>query len=469
MEQKEFFKTRRDRDNTDPWRIDPHSPLADKVRPRNMDEFVGQTHILGEGTLLRAAIEKDQVPSLILWGPPGSGKTTLAAIIAHTTGSIFVRFSAVTSGIKELRLEIAHAKEAREKNKKTVLFVDEIHRWNKAQQDAFLPHVEDGTVILIGATTENPSFEVISALLSRCRVFTLKPLEEDHIAKILRNALQDEERGLGQHSIDVGDEGLLFLAKSSGGDARVALNAMELAFQIQREHSGDDASVTLTEDVFSEALQKRSLLYDKAGEEHFNLISALHKSLRGSDPDAALYWIARMMEAGEHPMYLARRMVRFASEDIGNADPQALVISLAAQQAYHFLGSPEGDLALAQAAVYLATCPKSNAIYVAYDKALEDVRQHGTLPSPLHIRNAPTKLMEEMEYGKGYKYAHEYEDAYVAQEYLPDELQGQQYYDPPERGFEREIRRRLEFWRNKKNAYLADKRPDDNSSDSEEP
>ena len=424
------------------------APLADRMRPRTLGEFVGQEHLLGEGKVLRLAIESDQLPSMILWGPPGSGKTTLAMIIAATTGAQFLSFSAVLSGVKEIKEVIQEAQEWRHQKKRTVLFVDEIHRFNKAQQDAFLPHVEKGTIILIGATTENPSFEVISPLLSRSKVFTLQSLTEDEVELILKRALADEERGLGKFPATVDSEVLKGICRVANGDARAALNTLEMAVLTT---SPDGQGLRHVKKMhLEEVLQKKSFLYDKAGEEHYNVISALHKSLRGSDPDAALYWLGRMIEAGEDPLYLARRMIRFAAEDVGMADPQALPITVAAMQAFHFVGLPEGTLALAEAAVYLATAPKSNALYVAYGDVERDVREMESLPVPLHIRNAPTRLMKDLGYGKDYKYPHHYPEHFIEEEYLPENLRGKVYYHPTELGFEKEVKRRLESWRNRK-------------------
>ena len=424
------------------------APLADRMRPRTLGEFVGQEHLLGEGKVLRLAIESDQLPSMILWGPPGSGKTTLAMIIASTTGAQFLSFSAVLSGVKEIKEVIQEAQEWRHQKKRTVLFVDEIHRFNKAQQDAFLPHVEKGTIILIGATTENPSFEVISPLLSRSKVFTLQSLTEEEVELILKRALADEERGLGKFPATVDPEVLKGISRVANGDARAALNTLEM---VVLTSSPDGQGLRHVKKLhLEEVLQKKSFLYDKTGEEHYNLISALHKSLRGSDPDAALYWLGRMIEAGEDPLYLARRMIRFASEDVGMADPQALPITVAAMQGFHFIGLPEGTLALAEAAVYLATAPKSNALYVAYGDVERDVREMESLPVPLHIRNAPTRLMKDLGYGKDYKYPHHYPEHFIEEEYLPENLRGKVYYHPTELGFEKEVKRRLESWRNLK-------------------
>lgn len=422
------------------------APLADRMRPRSFEEFIGQEHLVGEGRLIRQALSAHTLPSIILWGPPGCGKTTLAHIIAEEAGEIFVAFSAVTSGVKELKEVIKEAKQYWTYHKKrTILFVDEIHRFNKAQQDAFLPHIENGTIILIGATTENPSFEVIAPLLSRTRVFTLEPLEEDDLVRILDQALNDEERGFGRFETNIEQEAKEVIAGFADGDARTALNTLELA--VLSTPAGPDGNRTITRAQVEEAMQRKALRYDKSGEEHYNLISALHKSLRDSDPDGALYWMARMLAAGEEPLYVARRMVRFASEDIGNADPQALTVALAGYQSYQFLGSPEGELALAQVALYLASAPKSNAVYRAFGDAVRDAREKGALPVPLHIRNAPTRLMKELGYGKGYKYAHDYADAVVSQEHLPDKLAGRRYYKPTDRGLEREIKDRLDRWR----------------------
>jgi len=425
------------------------APLADRMRPRTLDEFIGQEHLLDEGRVLRQAIHTKNIPSMVLWGPPGSGKTTLAHLIARESGEFFVAFSAVTSGLKELKEVIADAKRQWTFHKKrTILFVDEIHRFNKAQQDAFLPHIENGTVILIGATTENPSFEVIAPLLSRSRVFTLNQLSDEAIQQIVQNALKDPERGLGSLPVTMSPEALDTIVHFSDGDARTALNTLELVV-LSTPPGPDTIRKIAPEDIIA-SLQRKALLYDKKGEEHYNLISALHKSLRDSDPDAALYWLARMIEAGEDPLYLARRMVRFASEDIGNADSQALQIALAAYQAYQFLGSPEGELSLAQAAVYLACAPKSNAVYLAFSEARRDAREQGALPVPFHLRNAPTKLMKELGYGKDYQYAHNFPEAQVEQEHLPSKLAGRRYYRPVDRGWEREIKRELDRRRRQK-------------------
>jgi putative ATPase len=426
-------------------------PLAERMRPRNISEFVGQDHVVSAGSLIRHAIEEDRIFSMILWGPPGCGKTTLARIIAGETRSYFVHFSAVLSGVKEIRAVIAEARNQQQiHRKRTILFVDEIHRFNKAQQDAFLHHVESGLITLIGATTENPSFEVIAPLLSRCRVITLDSLTGEDISAIIELALNDESRGLGGRNLQLAPEARDYIIRIADGDGRVALNSLEVAASLVLSKQKPESSTTggdITLKDLETAIQKKALVYDKAGEEHYNIISALHKSLRGSDPDASLYWLARMLAAGEDPFYIARRMVRFASEDIGNADPDALGIALSAMEAFKFLGHPEGELALAQAAVYLATAPKSNSIYSAFGQVNAVVKKTGSLPVPFHIRNAPTRLMKDLGYGKDYKYAHNYQDAVVAQEYLPDKLKGQHFYFPTNRGFEKMIKERLDKWR----------------------
>lgn len=424
------------------------TPLADRMRPRGIHEFVGQTHVLGERKFLRRVIESGQMVSMIFWGPPGSGKTTLAKIIAEGTKSHFVSFSAVLSGVRDIRNVVKEAKERlKNQNQKTVLFVDEIHRFNKAQQDSFLPHVESGLITLMGATTENPSFEVISPLLSRTRVVVLEQLSPDDIEVIIKRALNDKERGLGTFDVSIDKNALDHIIAFADGDARRALNALEIAVLSTPPDSQGERKITLK--CAQEATQRRILLYDKSGEEHYNLISALHKSMRGSDPDAALYWLARMLEAGEDPIYIARRMIRFASEDIGNADPKALEVAVSALHAFEVIGLPEGDLALAQAAVYLATAPKSNALYVGYEQVKRDIKDSGYLPVPLHIRNAPTSLMKSIGYGKGYKYSHNYKEGFVHQQYLPDRLKGRVYYLPSNFGYEAIIRERLEKWRKK--------------------
>jgi putative ATPase len=416
------------------------APLADRIRPRTLDEVVGQQHLIGPGKVLRRALEEGRLHSMILWGPPGTGKTTLAFLMAQVAGARFVPFSAVLAGVKEIRQVVAEAQADHARGgKRTILFVDEIHRFNKGQQDAFLPHVEKGTLTLIGATTENPSFEVNAALLSRCRVYTLQPLSEDDIVAILERALRDPERGLGATGATADTDSLRLIARLSGGDARGALNILELAVTL---HGG-----AVTEGAIRDAVQKKTLLYDKSGEEHYNLISALHKSLRDSDPDGALYWLGRMLEAGEDALYIARRLVRFASEDVGNADPQALRVTLDAKESYHFLGSPEGDLALAQAACYLALAPKSNAVYTAWNQVKQDIQDKPAEPVPLHLRNAPTGLMANQGYGKGYQYAHDAAEARVDQEHLPEALRGRVYYRPVDRGLEKELAARLQAWR----------------------
>ena len=395
------------------------TPLADRMRPENLRDFFGQEEIVGKDSLLKKAIESDQLPSMLLWGPPGSGKTTLAFIVAQKTKSDFLQISAATSGIKDLKEVIAKAEENKRLRISTILFIDEIHRWNKKQQDALLPHVEKGIITLIGATTENPSFEVVSALLSRCRVFVLKSLETEQLVKILKNAIKDKERGLGNSELKITKKVLELLAGMSNGDARTALNVLEYAASLAKDKK-------ISKELIKEAFQKSYLMYDKNGEEHYNIISALHKSMRGSDPNAALYWLARMLEAGEEPLYIARRIVRFASEDIGLANSRALEQAVSAYQACHFIGMPESNVILAQAVVYMAKCKKSNDLYTAYSKAARDVKEYGNLPVPLHIRNAPTKLMKDLNYGKGYKYSpdHDYKEK---QEYLPEKLKGKKY------------------------------------------
>ena len=412
------------------------------MRPRTFDEFVGQGELLAPGKPLREAIERDILQSIILWGPPGTGKTTLARIIADTTKARFVSFSAVLAGIKEIRDVMSDAERLRRTTgRRTIVFIDEIHRFNKAQQDAFLPRVEAGDIVLIGATTENPSFEVNAALLSRSKVFVLRGLNVDEVAAILTRALADPERGLGAAGVDIDADSVRAIAQYANGDARVALNLLELS--VAAAPLVDNAR-RIDLDRVQEAIQRRTLLYDKSGEEHYNLISALHKSMRNSDPDAAVYWLARMVEAGEDPMYIARRLVRFASEDIGNADPQALTVAVAAKDAVHFIGMPEGNTALAQATIYLAAAPKSNAVYEAYNHAAEDAHRDVAQPVPLHLRNAPTKLMKDLDYGKGYRYAHSEADAVADMPCLPSALEGRKYYDPKERGFEKELKRRLD-------------------------
>ncbi|MGH7833732.1 MAG: replication-associated recombination protein A [Candidatus Binatia bacterium] len=418
------------------------APLAERMRPRTLDEFIGQSHLLDSGRLLRGLLESKSLHSLIFWGPPGSGKTTLARLLAGSGDANCVHFSAVSSGVKELKKTIEDAERLKRLGKQTVLFVDEIHHFNKSQQDAFLPHVEQGTIILIGATTENPSFQVIAPLLSRCQVLVLNPLTPEEIGRIIDRALSDSERGLGKLKLDMTVEGRDFLIQQSQGDARVALNALETAAALVRPKKGKPIDSA----VLEEALQKKPLLYDKAGEEHYNVISAFIKSLRGSDPDAAVYWLMRMIEAGEDPLFIARRMIIFAAEDIGNADPQALQVAVAAKDAFHFVGLPEGRIPLAQGVTYLATAPKSNASYKAMLAAASDVRETGALPVPLHLRNAPTPLMEKMGYGKDYRYAHNFPGHVVDQEHLPEKLKDRRYYIPSDSGFEKTIKERIESW-----------------------
>jgi putative ATPase len=414
------------------------APLAERMRPRSLDELSGQEHLVGPGKPLRVQIERDDSGSMILWGPPGVGKTTLAKIIAETTRASFIEFSAVMSGIKEIKQVMATAAQASQMHSRTILFIDEIHRFNKAQQDAFLPYVERGTIRLIGATTENPSFEIISALLSRCRVYVLQPLSEEQIAALLRRALEDNERGLGSLALTADEDALQLIAGYSSGDCRSAYNTLEVAAQLARESTRIDKALA------GEAVQQRVLMYDKTGEEHYNLISALHKSVRNSDPDAALYWLARMFAAGEDPLYLARRVVRMAVEDIGLAAPEALNLTLSAKEAIDFLGSPEGDLALAEAVVYLCLAPKSNSVYTAYGAVQAEIEHTRQEPVPLHLRNAPTKLMKELEYGKGYRYAHNEEGKVAEMDCLPDSLKGRTYYHPTLEGREKLLAQRME-------------------------
>ena len=436
------------------------APLAERMRPRTLDEYSGQEHLLGHGKPLRVQIERDSLDnsgsgSMILWGPPGVGKTTLAKIIAHVTQASFIEFSAVMSGIKEIKQVMTAAAQASQMHSRTILFVDEIHRFNKAQQDAFLPYVERGVIRLIGATTENPSFEIISALLSRCRVYVLEPLSEERITALLRRALEDRERGLGAQEITADDDALQLIASYSSGDCRSAYNTLEVAAQLANE--GAKHPKQIDRPVAVEAVQQRVLMYDKSGEEHYNLISALHKSVRNSDPDASLYWLARMFASGEDPLYLARRVVRMAVEDIGLAAPEALNLCLSAKQAMEFLGSPEGDLALAEAVVYLALAPKSNSVYTAYAAVQSEIEHTRQEPVPLHLRNAPTKLMKELDYGKGYLYAHDEEGRVADMDCLPDSLKGRSYYRPTQEGREKLLAQRMEEIRRIRSAKLGAK------------
>ncbi len=433
-------------------------PLAARLRPRTLEEFVGQQHLLGEGKVLRRLIENDRISSMIFWGPPGVGKTTLARIIAGQTKSAFIDFSAVTSGIKEIRQVMQKAEENRRFGEKTIVFVDEIHRFNKAQQDAFLPFVEKGSIILIGATTENPSFEVNSALLSRCKVFVLQALSTEDLTQLLERALKDP-RGFGEYRVDMAPEFLEMVANFANGDARSALSILEM---VVLNSDSDGNTLHVTRESIEQCISKKSLLYDKNGEEHYNLISALHKSMRNSDPDAAVYWLARMLEAGEDPLYIARRLTRFASEDVGLADPRALELAVAAYQACHFIGMPECSVHLTQAAVYLSLAPKSNALYLAYESAKKDALTQLADPVPLVIRNAPTRLMKELEYGKGYQYAHDTEEKLTDMQCLPDSLQGKEYYRPTDQGLESKFKARLaqiKDWKYKRRSARKPEQP----------
>lgn len=422
------------------------APLAARMRPKTLEEFVGQQHIVGKGKVLRLAIESGNLPSIMLWGPPGSGKTTLANIIANSTSSHFSPISAVSAGVADLRKTIEEAKERRlMTRKKTILFIDEIHRFNKAQQDAILPFVEDGTITLIGATTENPSFEVISPLLSRSQLYVLKPLTKEEIKLIILRAIKDTLRGLGVYKVELEDDALDYLITMCNNDARAALNTLETATLITSPDADGKRRIVLS--TIEDTIQHRAISYDKGGDRHFDTISALHKSMRGSDPDASLYWLGRMLEAGDDPLYVARRLVRFATEDVGMADPQALVVAMAAQQAIHFLGLPEGKLALAEATVYLATAPKSNSLYTAYSAIEDEIKKGSNDPVPLHLRNAVTPMMKNIGYGKDYKYAHDYDGHYVEQQNLPDSVKDKKFYTPSDQGNEQEVAERLKKWR----------------------
>ena len=438
MEQKSLFEN------------EVNQPLASRLRPQSLDEFVGQSHLIGEGKILRRLIEDDKISSMIFWGPPGVGKTTLASIIANKTNSAFINFSAVTSGIKEIKTVMAQAENARKIGEKTIVFVDEIHRFNKAQQDAFLPFVEKGSIILIGATTENPSFEVNSALPSRCKVFVLQGLKTEDLVMLLKRAITDK-RGFGDQKVNISNEQLEIVAKFANGDARNALSTLEMV--VLNGDVGKDGEITVTDETLEQCISKKSLIYDKNGEEHYNIISALHKSMRNSDPDAAVYWLARMLEAGEDPLYVARRVTRFASEDVGLADPHALEIAVAAYQACHFIGMPECSVHLTQAVIYMSLAPKSNALYMAYESAKRDAIKELAEPVPLVIRNAPTKLMKELDYGKGYQYAHDTQEKLTNMQCLPDSLLGKEYYRPTEQGLEVKYKAKLENIKNWKKSH----------------
>ena len=431
-----------------------YQPLAERVRPRSLEEFVGQEHLLGKGKILRRLIESDRITSMIFWGPPGVGKTTLAQIIAARTQAKFINFSAVTSGIKDIRMVMQEADRRRIYGERIIVFVDEIHRFNKAQQDAFLPFVEKGSIVLIGATTENPSFEINSALLSRCRVFVLQGLSTEDIGRLLRSAVSSA-RGLGDQRIHISDDGLAAVAAFANGDARTALSTLEMLILNAEERDGE---IYVTEENLAQCISRKSLLYDKNGEEHYNLISALHKSMRNSDPDAAVYWLARMLEAGEDPLYIARRVTRFAAEDVGLADPRALPLAVAAYQACHYIGVPECNVHLTEAVVYLALAPKSNAMETTYLAAAADARNMLAEPVPLVIRNAPTKLMKDLDYGKGYQYAHDVEERITSMQCMPDSLIGKTYYHPTEQGMEVHFRERLEWIKDWKKQYVKNNR-----------
>lgn len=441
-----------DKDN-----LKQYAPLSERMRPRTIDEIVGQDEILGSGKPLRLAIENDNIPSMVLWGPPGCGKTSIANVIKLNTKASFQLFSATNTGIKQIKAAVAESKHRLAMLKqRSILFIDEIHRYHKGQQDIFLPFIESGTIIFIGATTENPSFEINAALLSRVKVFILNPLSNSDVLKIIESAINDKERGLGEFKISYSKDTMKKFIQTIAGDARIALDTIE--FAVTLEDQKGNKQIKLTEKVLNNALQKKILKYDKQGEEHYNIISALHKSLRGSDVDASLYWLGRMLEAGEDPLYVARRLIRFASEDIGNADPQALILAVAAMQTVHFIGMPEASNALAQLVIYLAAAPKSNSVYISYKKVQKAIKETGESPVPLHIRNAPTDLMKDLGYGKDYKYPHDYEGAFVNQNYLPDKLKNSIFYTPIDRGFEREIKKRMKYWRKLKNKNNGEKR-----------